>query len=146
MPLESCPFCGGKLQKKLAQFAHIYRGATIKIADLPHLICKDCGEELFDGVFGRIVEESIDQFRTKAYGKYDLLTSEEVAKLLAVSYQVVTTMLSDGKLPGTKIGREWRIPYGVLIDFIQSMSVDNLSQPELEIFQSLISQKKSFEK
>ncbi|MCK4259825.1 MAG: helix-turn-helix domain-containing protein [Halanaerobiales bacterium] len=55
---------------------------------------------------------------------------------MAVSYQVVIGMLTDGKLPGTKIGREWRVPYGVLMEYIQSISVNNLAQLEKDVFQS----------
>lgn len=143
MAVERCPFCGGKLEQELKEFSHIYRGATIRLAEIPHFVCSECGEELFDSLYGQIVEESIDQFRSwSAYDYGDLLTCEEVARLLSVSYQVVTTMLSDGKLPGTKIGREWRVPYGVLLDYIQSLSLHNLSEPEKEIYQSLIKQKK----
>ncbi|AZR73576.1 hypothetical protein BBF96_09345 [Anoxybacter fermentans] len=139
MPVEKCPICGGTVQQRLADFNHHYRGIPIELSEIPYQVCTECGEEFVDSRYGKIIEESIDQYRKfKKYEYNDLLTCEEVAALLAVSYQVVITMLSDGKLPGTKIGREWRIPYGVLMDYIQSMSAHNLSQPEKEIYQAYL--------
>src|SRR5919199_4273281 len=38
------------------------------------------------------------------------LTTEEVAKLLSVHTNTVARWIKDGKLPSTKIGREYRIP------------------------------------
>ncbi len=134
MPVEKCPFCGGKLQNKLEEFQHMYRGIPIRLSDIPHQICSECGEELVDSLFGRVIEDSIDQYcAAKVYDYDDLLTCEEVASLLSVSYQAITSMLSDGKLPGTKIGREWRIHYGMLMNHIQAMSTYNLSEVEKEV-------------
>lgn len=134
MSIERCPICGGLLQQEFEEFNHVYQGTPIVLTDIPHLICTECGEGLVDSRFGKIIEESIDQYRkVKKYDYNDLLTCEEVASILSVSYQVVTGMLSDGKLPGTKIGREWRIPYGLLTEYIQSMSAANLSQSENDV-------------
>lgn len=137
MPVERCPICGGQLEQKQEEFQHVYRGVPIRLSEVTHQVCTDCGEVLVDGQFGKIIEESIDQYRqSKQYEYDDLLTGEEVAGLLAVSYQVVLAMLSDGKLPGTKVGREWRIHHGVLMEYIQGMCASNLSQPEREIHQA----------
>lgn len=137
--MEKCPICGGQVQERLDDFRHVYRGVPVRLTDIPYQVCLDCGEELIDSRYGKIIEETIDQYRQyKDYEYDDLITCEEVSALLAVSYQVVIGMLSDGKLPGTKIGREWRIPYGVMIDYIQSLSANNLSQPEKDIYESSI--------
>ena len=135
MTIERCPICGGLLQQEFEELDHVYQGTPIVLTDIPHLICTECGEGLVDSRFGRIIEESIDQYRkAKKYKYNDLLTCEEVAAILSVSYQVVSGMLSDGKLPGTKIGREWRIPYGLLMEYVQSMSANNLAQSENDAF------------
>lgn len=39
----------------------------------------------------------------------DVLTPEEAARLLRVSLDTVRKMLREGRLPGAKVGREWRI-------------------------------------
>ncbi len=133
--LERCPICGGETEQILKNFHHTYHGVPITVSEIPHFTCLDCSEEFIDSRYGRLIEESIDQYRRFKHFEYDdLLTCEEVTALLAVSYQVVIAMLNDGKLPGTKIGREWRVPYGVLMEYIQSMSAHNLSQPEREIY------------
>lgn len=134
MPVEKCPNCGGQLVNKNDDFRYVYRGAQITLSEVPHQVCNECGEALVDGCYSHIIEESIDQYRqSKTYEYDDLLTGEEVAGLLAVSYQVIISMLSDGKLPGTKIGREWRVHYGLLMEYIQSMCAFNLSEPERDI-------------
>ena len=136
MSVERCPICGNKTERKIRDLTHVYCGVPINLSDIPHSVCEECGEEFINSRYGRICEESINQYRkSKKYEYNDLLTCEEVAGLLAVSYQVVLSMLSDGKLPGTKIGREWRIPYGILMEYIQSMSANNLSKAEKEIYQ-----------
>ncbi|MCK4259807.1 MAG: helix-turn-helix domain-containing protein [Halanaerobiales bacterium] len=135
MPVERCPICGGETERLLKKFRHTYYGVPIIVSEIPHLVCAECGEELIDSRYGRIIEETIDQYRKfRNFEPHDLLTCEEVSAFLAVSYQVVIAMLNDGKLPGTKIGREWRVPYGVLIEYIQSISAHNLSQPERNIY------------
>lgn len=38
----------------------------------------------------------------------EMLTAEEVATLLGFSIETVRSLAQAGKLPGTKMGREWR--------------------------------------
>lgn len=38
-----------------------------------------------------------------------LLNAEEASRLLRVHLNTVRTMIKDGRLPATKVGREWRI-------------------------------------
>lgn len=139
MPVERCPICGGPVEQRAGMLTHVYRGTVIKVEGVPQLVCMECGEVMIDSQFGRIIEESIDQYRlSKKHDYNDLLTCEEVAALFAVSYQVIVTMLNDGKLPGTKIGREWRVPYGLLMDFVQGMSAYNLTLPEKDIHRAFL--------
>jgi excisionase family DNA binding protein len=39
----------------------------------------------------------------------DVLTPEEAADLLRVTVDTVRKLLREGKLPGAKVGREWRL-------------------------------------
>lgn len=134
MPVDKCPICGGQVEERLEDFCYAYSGTPITLTEIPHQVCANCGEALVDSRYGRLIEESIDQYRlAKQHDDNDLLTGEEVANLLAVSYQVILAMLSEGKLPGTKVGREWRVHYGLLMEYIQSMCANNLSAPEKEI-------------
>lgn len=47
-----------------------------------------------------------------------LLTVKETAKLLKTSNQQVRKMIREGILPAFKVGREYRISYQYLSDFI----------------------------
>mgnify|MGYP002064968986 CR=1 FL=1 len=38
----------------------------------------------------------------------EILTAKEVAKLLRLKTRTVQTLASQGKLPGMKIGKQWR--------------------------------------
>jgi len=38
----------------------------------------------------------------------ELLTSNEIAKMLKVSKKTIYRMIDDGRLRGSKIGKEWR--------------------------------------
>lgn len=49
----------------------------------------------------------------------DLLTIEEVAAMLKLSPFTVGQYLREGKLPGRKIGRHWRVLRSELEQFIQ---------------------------
>lgn len=139
MPVEKCPICGGEVEERLEDFRYAYRGAPIILTKIPQQVCTACGEALIDSRYCKVIEESIDQYRqAKRYEYDDLLTGEEVASLLEVSYQVILAMLSEGKLPGTKVGREWRIHYGLLMEYIQSMCANNLSQPEKELHHAYV--------
>lgn len=40
----------------------------------------------------------------------EMLTIDEVAGFLRVSYKTVRRMLADGRLAGANLGRSWRIP------------------------------------
>ena len=40
---------------------------------------------------------------------YDLLTPEEVAEYVRVNPQTIYRLLRRGKLPGAKIGHQWRV-------------------------------------
>lgn len=49
-----------------------------------------------------------------------LMTVDQVAEHLQMNPQVVRRWLQDGRLPGIKIGREWRVDPNDLKAFIES--------------------------
>jgi excisionase family DNA binding protein len=51
-----------------------------------------------------------------------ILTSEECAVFLRVHINTVKRLLADGKLPGRKIGRQWRIDKEDLKRFMEETS------------------------
>ena len=57
----------------------------------------------------------------------EYLTPEEVAELLKVSPKMIMDSLRAGTIPGTKIGKFWRIPKGVLEEWLESNTVRPVS-------------------
>lgn len=49
----------------------------------------------------------------------ELLTVEEVAGYLRVSYKTVRRMIGDGRLTGVNLGRSWRIPRQALAALLE---------------------------
>ncbi len=50
----------------------------------------------------------------------ELLTAQDVGRLLDVDASTVYRMAGDGRLPAVKIGRQWRFPAGALRDAVQA--------------------------
>ena len=48
-----------------------------------------------------------------------ILTVDEAAEHLKVRPETVRRLLSQGRLPGNKVGRAWRIPEGALMTFLR---------------------------
>ena len=44
-----------------------------------------------------------------ARGEHDLMTCEEAAAYLRLHTRTVGRLLAQGKLPGVKVGRQWRL-------------------------------------
>jgi excisionase family DNA binding protein len=55
-------------------------------------------------------------------GNDPYLSTEEVAKLLSVHTNTVARWIKDGKLPSTKIGREYRIPRSAIENRVSRVS------------------------
>jgi excisionase family DNA binding protein len=43
------------------------------------------------------------------HGEHDLMTCEEAATYLRLHVRTVGRLLTQGKLPGVKVGRQWRL-------------------------------------
>ena len=61
--------------------------------------------------------------RSKKYYGWDqlpvMMTSEEASCVLRVTEVTVRTMIRDGRLPGVKIGKSWRIDRDQLRRFVE---------------------------
>lgn len=57
--------------------------------------------------------------------KDELITPEEAARLLRVSTHTVYRALRKGKLPGGKVGNQWRIPVSELEKHLRGTSEPN---------------------
>ncbi len=67
----------------------------------------------------------------------DLLTAQEVADYLGLHLVTVRDMLREGKLPGRKVGREWRVLESELMDWLRKLeSPANDEQQKSRVEQS----------
>lgn len=60
------------------------------------------------------------QSQTRLMEDPKLLTAQEAAQLLRLSEATVRRLIRQGKLPGTRIGRDYRIPRAQLIKSLYS--------------------------
>ena len=69
-------------------------------------------------------------------GMNRLLTVKEVAVLLQTSRVQVRRMIQSGELAALKVGREYRIPFEALQEFVQQRSVNNTKEagPKVSLF------------
>jgi excisionase family DNA binding protein len=54
-----------------------------------------------------------------------LLTCEEVARLLRISQETVRNLAASGELPGRKIGRAWRFPRAAVENQLRGAAAKN---------------------
>jgi excisionase family DNA binding protein len=54
-----------------------------------------------------------------------LLTCEEVARLLRISQETVRNLAASGELPGRKIGRAWRFPRAAVENQFRGAGTEN---------------------
>lgn len=52
------------------------------------------------------------------------LTAREAAELLRVNYRTVLREAEAGKIPGRKVGREWRFTEGALREWVGTREAD----------------------
>ena len=58
----------------------------------------------------------------------EILTTEEVCKLLRLSRQTIYKLVEQGKLPGTKIGQSYKFLKSELIGFLKGSSARELKE------------------
>lgn len=72
-------------------------------------VCEKCGAISINADEIKMIEDISRGFAERpAEERPDYLNVEETADLLRVSTQTIYNMIRDGRLKGTKFGREWR--------------------------------------
>jgi len=49
----------------------------------------------------------------------EMMTPEEVADWLKVSYATALRLIKSGDLPAIRVGRQYRVPQGALLDMVK---------------------------
>lgn len=54
-----------------------------------------------------------------------ILTANDVADILQLDVKTVRNLLAQGKLPGTKLAKEWRVPKPALEEYLNEAAKKN---------------------
>ncbi|TDA68587.1 MAG: helix-turn-helix domain-containing protein [Clostridia bacterium] len=102
-----CYICDGEMEKVKKDVETTWKGRTIVFRGMDAWVCSSCGEEAYEPDDVRLMQGLIQGTLNKP--EYpEVMNVEEVADLLRVSNQTVYNLVKSGRLPATKIGREWR--------------------------------------
>jgi len=102
-----CYVCSGEMKKVKKDVEATWKRRSIVFRGMDAWVCQNCGEEAYEPDDVRLMQGLIQGTLNKP--EYpEIMNVEEVADLLRVSTQTVYKLVRSGKLPATKIGREWR--------------------------------------
>lgn len=58
----------------------------------------------------------------------DILTLQQASDLLKIDADTLRVLAREGKVPATKIGRQWRFDEGLLREWVRERSLNSLAQ------------------
>ena len=67
----------------------------------------------------------------KSNSDQEILTTEEVCKLLRVSRQTIYKLVDQGKLPGTRVGQSYKFLKSELIKFLKGKTDQEMKELKL---------------
>jgi excisionase family DNA binding protein/YgiT-type zinc finger domain-containing protein len=114
-----CYICGGNMKQTPKDVEGNWKGKTVIFKGLTPWICENCGEEAYEPADVDVMQ-SLIRATSEMEPALEIMNIEEVADLLRVSAQTVYTLVRSGKLPATKIGREWRFSRTKIMGLINS--------------------------
>lgn len=113
-----CYICGGEMKRVKKDVETTWKGRTILFRGMDVWVCGSCGEEAYEPDDVRLMQGLIQGTLNKP--EYpEVMNVEEVADLLRVSNQTVYNLVKSGKLPATKIGREWRFSRTRILELLE---------------------------
>lgn len=102
-----CYICDGEMKRVKKDVETTWKGRTILFRGIDVWVCGSCGEEAYEPDDVRLMQGLVQGTLNKPEHP-EIMNVEEVADLLRVSNQTVYNLVKSGKLPATKVGREWR--------------------------------------
>lgn len=105
--MRTCVTCGGRMKEVTTSIEAGWGKYDLLIKGVKAWRCENCGEEEYDSKEIELVE-ALSRAYSELTERPAALNVEEVADLLRISKQTVYNLIKAGKLPATKIGREWR--------------------------------------
>ena len=116
-----CYICGGNMKQTPKDVEGNWKGRTVVFKGLTPWVCENCGEEAYEPADVDVMQ-SLIRGTSGTEPAPEIMNIEEVADLLRVSTQTIYTLARNGKLPATKIGREWRFSRVKIMGLINSSS------------------------
>lgn len=105
--MRTCVVCGSPMKEITTSIEAGWGKYDLLIKGVKAWRCEGCGEEEYDSKEIELVE-TLSRAYSECAERPDVLNVEEVADLLRVSKQTAYNLIKSGKLPATKVGREWR--------------------------------------
>lgn len=113
-----CYVCGGEMKRVKKDVETTWKGRTILFRGMDVWACGSCGEDAYEPDDVRLMQGLVQGTLNKP--EYpEVMNLEEVADLLRVSNQTVYNLVKSGKLPATKIGREWRFSRARILELLE---------------------------
>lgn len=113
-----CYICDGEMKRIKKDVETTWKGRTILFRGIDVWVCDSCGEEAYEPDDVRLMQGLVQGTLNKP--EYpEIMNVEEVADLLRVSNQTVYNLVKSGKLPATKIGREWRFSRARILELLE---------------------------
>lgn len=104
-----CYECHGDMIERRIEITSGWGEYELSIKGVKAFVCKNCGAISLQAEEVQMMEAVSRGFAERPENERpNYLNVEETADLLRVSTQTVYNMIRDGRLKGTKFGREWR--------------------------------------
>lgn len=118
-----CYICNGKMKKTLKDLDANWKGRHVTFRGLSAWVCQACNEETYEPDDVRLMQ-GLMKGLVGHPELPEIMNVEEVADLLRVSSQTVYNLVKQGKLPATKIGREWRFSRDAVVGIMNGASTE----------------------
>lgn len=128
---NKCVECGTVMSLMPTDVQAGWKDYKLVIKGANAYVCPKCGHRAFDFADVKMMQE-LSQALATVPTPPEILNVEEAASLLRVSEQTVYNQIRAGKIPATKVGREWRISRSAVLSMIQGSTATDDSDSGLE--------------
>lgn len=103
--LSHCPICNGDVEDAQITLTYPLKDSFSLCQMVTGQRCLQCKEEFFDD---SILQEANNVVKHISALLNDIIDVSELAAYLRTHENTIYSMVKEGKLPGYKVGREWR--------------------------------------
>ncbi|MGQ9498433.1 MAG: helix-turn-helix domain-containing protein [Desulfotomaculales bacterium] len=113
-----CYICDGEMRNVKKDVETTWKGRTILFRGIDVWVCGSRGEEAYEPDDVRLMQGLVQGMLHRPEYQ-EVMNVEEVADLLRVTNQTVYKLVRSGRLPATKIGREWRFSRAKILEILE---------------------------